>query len=106
MRRTVGILIGTFLASLPLAAATLQTPAQNPPLTFKAGTDAVAMTVVVRKRNGKPVTDLKREDFQLIDNGQTRPIVEFRSEPTAVRVALLADFSGSMDVAEKRPAAR
>jgi VWFA-related protein len=106
MRRTAGILMGTFLASLPLAAATLQTPPQNPPLTFKAGADAVAMTVVVRKRNGKPVTDLKREDFQLIDNGQARPIVDFRSEPTPVRIALLADFSGSMDVAEKRPAAR
>lgn len=106
MRRTAGILLGTFIAALPLAAATRQTPPQSPRLTFKAGTDAVAMTVVVRRRNGKPVTDLKREDFQLIDSGQVRPIVEFRSEPSAVRLALLADFSGSMGVAEKRPAAR
>jgi len=62
---------------LPLAAATLQTPPQNPTLTFKAGTDAVAMTVVVRKRNGKPVTDLKRGDFEVLEDNQPEKITNF-----------------------------
>lgn len=93
--------------ALPIGAAAVQQP-QTPqkPLTFKAGADAVAMTVVVRSRSGKPVTNLKRDDFELIDNGQARRILEFRSDPTAVRIALLTDFSGSMEVAEKSEAAR
>jgi VWFA-related protein len=82
------------------------TPDQTPRPTFKAGVDRVTITAVVHKRNGQPVTDLKREDFDVLDNGQTRPILEFRSEPTPATVALLVDFSGSMNLALKVPAVR
>jgi len=84
-----------------------QTPGpQAPPLTFRAGVDRVSLTAVVRTRKGKPVTDLQQKDFELLDNGQTRPILEFRSEPTPATLALLVDVSGSMNIASKRAAAR
>src|SRR5947208_3479009 len=93
-----------------LAVATL-TPlsanvAQQKPPTFKAGVDRVTVTAVVQKTNGQPVTDLTRDDFEILDNGQSRPILEFRSEPTPATVALLVDFSGSMSVAMKLAGAR
>ena len=70
-------------------------PGQAPRPTFKAGVDRVTITAVVYKRNGQPVTDLKQEDFSVLDSGTARPILEFRSEPTPATVALLVDFRSS-----------
>lgn len=92
------------LAALGAAPPERQDAAQRP--TFRAGTDVVALSAVVRKRNGQPVTDLKREDFELLDNGQRREIVDFQAAASPVTIALLADFSGSMEVADKLDAAR
>ncbi|HYN06920.1 MAG TPA: VWA domain-containing protein [Vicinamibacterales bacterium] len=74
--------------------------------TFKATVNRVAVAAVVRDRKGKPVTNLKETDFQLYDSGEARKIVDFRAETSPVSLALLVDFSGSMDVAIKREAAR
>lgn len=82
-----------------------QTPQEQRP-TFKAVVQRVAVAAVVRDSKGRPVTNLKETDFQLFDSGQQRKIVDFRAEMTPVSVALLVDFSGSMDVAVKREAAR
>ena len=76
-------------------------PPQGQP-TFRSSVGRVAIRAVVRNRQGKPLTDLAANDFQLLDSGRARPILDFRSDPTPVRLALLADFSGSMDVAEKK----
>ena len=74
--------------------------------TFKATVNRVAVAAVVRDRKGKPVTNLKETDFELLDSGQARKIIDFRAELSPVSLALLVDFSGSMDVAVKREAAR
>jgi VWFA-related protein len=96
----------------PTVGAT-QTPVQPPPAqgaeqrpTFRATVDRVAVAAVVRDRKGKPVTNLKEADFQLFDSGVSRRIMDFRAEQSPVSLALLVDFSGSMDVAVKREAAR
>jgi len=73
---------------------------------FKAATDLVTLNATVRTRRGRFVSNLKAEDFLLIDGGQTRRIEQFRAESTPVNIALLVDFSGSMGVAERRLAAR
>jgi len=96
--RALGTLIG-LLSGGGLALAR-QTPEQRP--VFRASVDRVAVATVVRTRQGKPVTDLKREDFQLFDSGVARPIADFRSEQTPVSLALLVDYSGSMEVGDKR----
>jgi len=91
------------VAAAPMAAGGLG-PQDRP--TFKAGVERVTVTAIVQKRNGQPVTGLRRDDFTLLDNGQPKPILEFRSEPTPATVALLVDLSGSMHLAAKLPAAR
>jgi VWFA-related protein len=81
-----------------------QSPTQVP--TFRGGVSRVALGVTVRTRQGKQVTGLKQTDFELIDSGAPRAIGEFRTEESPVSIGLLVDFSGSMDVAAKRAAAR
>jgi Ca-activated chloride channel family protein len=64
------------------------------------------MSAVVHKANGQPVINLTSKDFELVDTGRPRPITDFRSEAAPVTIAILADTSGSMDVAAKLEAAR
>src|SRR5580765_2920369 len=82
--------VGTGNATTPQ-----QTPGPPPP-TFKAGVDLVTVSVVVKNREGKPVTGLSRQDFELTDAGHVRSISDFRSEPAPVSLAVLLDTSGSM----------
>jgi VWFA-related protein len=89
---------------MPVHDAAGSQQAQRP--TFRSGTGRVVLSAVVRTRQGRPVTNLGSSDFTVVDSGVARPIVEFRAEPSAVRLALLVDFSGSMDVAAKRAAAQ
>ena len=96
-RRPVRLSVGLLLALCVVTPLAANAPVrQGPPPTFKAGVDRVTVTAVVHKHNGQPVTDLTRDDFSLLDNGRMRPILEFRSEPTAATLALLVDLSGSM----------
>jgi Ca-activated chloride channel family protein len=69
--------------------------------TFRGGVSMVSVSAVVRKHNGQWVTGLTEDEFQVLDNGTPRPITNFEATNRGVNVALLVDFSGSMDVAGK-----
>jgi Ca-activated chloride channel homolog len=102
MRALLPIVAGALVAGPVLVAAQDQ---QVRPV-FRGSVDRVAVATVVRTREGKPVNDLTLKDFELFDSGEPRAIKEFRSEPTPVSLAMLVDFSGSMDVADKREVVR
>jgi len=51
-------------------------PAQS--TTIQSKTEEVLLDVVVRDKKGHPVTDLKAEDFQVLDNGTPKKISSFR----------------------------
>ena len=51
--------------------------AQNAPATFKSNTNLVIVNVTVRDKYGKPIEDLKREDFQLLEDGKPQTISVF-----------------------------
>jgi len=79
MRNCVGVL---FLAA---GIAMAQQPLPAP--TFRTGTELVQLSVIARDKNGLPVADLRREEFQLFDNGAPREIRVFvpeteKSDPT------------------------
>ena len=80
--------------------------AQDARPTFRASVERVTLSATVRTGRGRPVTNLKSADFQLFDSGEPRSILEVRRDPTPVSIALLVDFSGSMDVAARRQASR
>lgn len=75
--------------------------------TFRSGVALVSVTAVVSDRSGRPVTDLTREDFEVFDDGEPRPVVEFwTDESAALSLTLLLDVSGSMQVGSKMTDAR
>jgi Ca-activated chloride channel homolog len=91
------------IGALSAAPGAQETP--QPPI-FKAGVDLVSVSVVVKNQKGRPVTGLSRKDFELFDSGRLRDIADFRSEDSAVSVAMLLDTSGSMRISGKWNAAR
>ena len=55
------------------------------------------VTVTVTDSSGKYVTDLKEDDFRVLEDGQQRPIGFFRADSSApVSVGIVVDCSGSM----------
>jgi len=72
---------------------------------FKSTVDLVSLSVVVQ-RNGKSISGLTMNDFELLDSGQARPIVSFQADSSPISVGLLFDGSGSMDVSAKVKAGR
>lgn len=97
------LVAGLVLAVLGAASVAAQRPSTA---TFKSGVDLVSVTAVVRDHKGRVVRNLSRKDFEVWDAGERRPIAQFRSDETALSIALLFDVSGSMQVAFKIAAAR
>jgi Ca-activated chloride channel homolog len=74
---------------------------------FRTSIEMVSMAAVVRDKRGRVVRALSREDFQVLDAGEPRTIVDMRSEVSApASVALLVDGSGSMRIGETLDLAR
>lgn len=96
-----------------ISAATLSAPlqAQAPsgqarPV-FRSAADVVSIQTSVRDKRGRPMSGLTPTDFEVLDNGQVRPLVSLRSDRHApVSIAVLVDMSGSMRVGPKVAMAR
>jgi VWFA-related protein len=58
---------------IAIAAAAPQVPAPQDP-TFRVGTELIEVSVVAQAKGGKPVPDLRREDFQIFDNGSQQQL--------------------------------
>lgn len=106
----IRVVVFAALAALP-ARTSAQAPA-DPGSTgqaprFKSSVDVVSVAAVVRDRRGRFVNDLSREDFQVVESGVQRKILDFRAEADGpVKVALLLDISGSMRVGTRAEEAR
>jgi VWFA-related protein len=66
----------------------------------------VTVAAVVRDAKGRLVPSLSRNQFQVYDRGEIRPIKDFRPDLAPVSMALLFDASGSMGIASKVAAAK
>jgi VWFA-related protein len=75
--------------------------------TFKSSVTLVPISTVVLDRKGKLVTNLKVTDFEVLDKGERRRIVDFKIDRALpISIALLVDVSGSMRVGPKLGFAR
>jgi hypothetical protein len=72
-------LVGTGFMVVTALAQTQ--PATEAPVVLKSTTRLVQVSVVVQ-RHGQPVADLKKEDFQLHENGRPQKIDLFNVEST------------------------
>ena len=71
---------------LAITAAAQQGP---PDPTFRTGTELVQVSVIAQDKDGKSVADLRREDFQIFDNGAEQEIRLFLAvRPTPAREAV------------------
>jgi Ca-activated chloride channel family protein len=81
------------LAFAALAAAAVPEGADQP---FRASIDLVQVWVAVTDANGRLVTGLSRDDFEVADDGVVQTITHFGDERVPVSLGLLVDASDSM----------
>lgn len=87
------------LAYGTLAACVLGAPGaagrQQP--AFRSTGDVVRVFVTVTDRDGRLVTTLSRDDFEVRDEGTPQPIALFDNTPQPIRLIVILDVSGSME---------
>jgi Ca-activated chloride channel family protein len=63
---------------------------------FRGGTETVAVYATALDRAGEMVTNLRREDFDVYDDGRRQPLTVFVNGLQPITAALLVDTSASM----------
>jgi Ca-activated chloride channel family protein len=79
-----------------LVAAAGMTAQQQPPPTFRTGTQIVSLFVTVTDAQRRLVPNLAQEDFEVRDNDKPQPIVLFENKNLPITVVVMLDTSGSM----------
>jgi Ca-activated chloride channel family protein len=74
-----------------------ETKPSNGTPTIHVQVDMVSLPVVVTANDGSHIKDLKKEDFQLFENGIPQEIAAFDSVEAPISVALTLDTSGSTE---------
>ena len=64
---------------------------------FRGGSDTVRVFVTVSDRDGRLVTTLTRDDFEVRDEGKPQPLTQFDNSPQPIRLIVMLDVSGSME---------
>ncbi|MEO8257785.1 MAG: VWA domain-containing protein [Acidobacteriota bacterium] len=83
----------TFVASI-FAGLGAAAPQQPP---FRAGSDIVRVFATVTDRDGRLVTTLTQDMFEVRDEGKPQPITQFDNTPRPIRLIVMLDVSGSME---------
>ena len=84
-------LSGVVLACLPILPIAAQTP-------FRVDVKLVDVSVSVRDSEGRLVTGLGQDDFDVFEDGAPQKIAFFaRSQDVPLNLGLIVDFSGSQD---------
>ena len=63
---------------------------------FRGSGESVRMFATVTDREGRLVTTLTRDDFEVRDEGKPQPITTFDNSPRPIRLIVMLDVSGSM----------
>jgi Ca-activated chloride channel family protein len=82
------------LAGVALLTVGLSVAAQEP--TFRSGSRVVPSYVTVVDANNRLVTDLTKEDFEILDNGKPQEITIFDDEVRPFTAVMMLDTSISM----------
>src|SRR5258708_1359406 len=75
-------------------AAAPAAPAQKAPL--RSSIELTVVTATVRDADGRLVTGLPKEAFEIYEDGERRPIAQFTNERVPLGLGLLLDVSDSM----------
>jgi Ca-activated chloride channel homolog len=88
-----GIIV--LMSGFPAEQKSSKSPQGNQ--TIRVATEMVSLPVVVTTRDGRQVTDLKQEDFQVFESGVLQEIAGFAATDEPVNIALALDTSGSTE---------
>jgi Ca-activated chloride channel homolog len=103
-RSSVLLLAAAALLHVSVAA---QEPSPQPLPVFRSAVDVVSIQASVRDRRGRPIGGLTASDFDVLDNGVSKPILSVRFDrESPVSVAIVVDMSGSMRLSSKVSMAR
>lgn len=83
------------LATLVVGAVAAAAAQEQP--VFRGTGDAVRVFVTVTDRDGRLITTLTRDDFEVRDEGTPQPITLFDNTPQPIRLIVMLDVSGSME---------
>ena len=75
--RAAAAVIALLITAAPLSG---QSPTRQVPGTIRSGIAVVPVDVRVLDRDGKPITDLKQDDFTLFEDGVPQSILQFASQ--------------------------
>jgi Ca-activated chloride channel family protein len=64
---------------------------------FRGGSAAVRVFATVTDRDGRLVTTLTQDNFEVRDDGKPQPITQFDNTPRPIRLIVMLDVSGSME---------
>ncbi len=84
-------------ATAALCAVAVATIAAQQQPVFRGGGDVVRVFVTVIDREGRLNTTLKKDDFEVRDDGAPQPITQFDNSPLPIRLVVMLDVSGSME---------
>lgn len=70
--------------------------AQNPPYSIRVDVPLVSVDVMVSDSNGRPITNLTREDFSILEDGKPQTIQNFSPVDSPYSILLLIDRSIGM----------
>jgi Ca-activated chloride channel family protein len=74
---------------------------------FSAQASMVLLSATALDKSGRPVTDLKREEVRILEDGRPQKIEHFaQAHDSPLRILFLADASGSMSAALKTTSTR
>jgi len=93
--RSVTLLLVSLLVAQASAQQERQKPLPSEDEPIKLNTTLVQVPVIVREAGGRYLTDLKKEEFTIYENGVRQEIEFFGTVETPFNVALLLDSSGS-----------
>jgi Ca-activated chloride channel family protein len=80
-----------------LAATGAVSATQQQPPTFRAGTRVVPIYATVQGGDGRLLVNLRKEDFEVLDNGKPQIIASFSSQTEPILGVALWDVSGSLE---------
>jgi Ca-activated chloride channel family protein len=92
----MNLLAGVSTAAALAVAGSIALLAQQPPATFRSGTQIVSLFVTVADAQKRLVPDLTQDDFSVFDNEKPQPIIYFDSSLHPIAVVVMLDTSGSM----------
>lgn len=95
MARFLTLAMVALAAAVPPAADRSQQPEQQQP-GFRGATDTVRVFVTVTDRDGRLVTTLTKDQFEVRDDGKPQPIAVFDNSPEPIQLIVMLDVSGSM----------